>query len=210
MSILLLNLSATLLLGLATLFGFGPGSNGNGNGAQGAGGSGANGNGVGRNGPAATPCESCQATLPAAGPLTTAEQAGLLYMREEEKRARDVYNVFYTRYGLRVFNNIAAGEQAHMDAMLTLLTRYGLSDPAAAAPGVFNNDDLQALYDDLIDQGNASLTAALQAAVLIEETDIADLQDGLALTSHADLRAVYNNLLRASQNHLRAFSRQLP
>ena len=131
-------------------------------------------------------------------------------MREEEKLARDVYNAFYDRYGLRVFSNIAASEQAHMDAVLTLLNRYGLADPAAAAPGVFNNDDLQALYDDLIDQGNASLTAALQAAVLIEETDIADLQDGLALTSHADLRAVYNNLLRASQNHLRAFSRQLP
>ena len=123
---------------------------------------------------------------------------------------RQVYNTFYDRYGLRVFSNIAASEQAHMDAVLTLLNRYGLADPAAAAPGVFNNDDLQALYDDLIDQGNASLTAALQAAVLIEETDIADLQDGLALTSHADLRAVYNNLLRASQNHLRAFSRQLP
>ncbi len=198
MSILLLNLSATLLLGLATLFGFGPGSNGNG------------GNGAGRNGPAATPCESCQATLPAAGPLTTAEQAGLLYMREEEKLARDVYNVFYTRYGLRVFNNIAAGEQAHMDAMLTLLTRYDLSDPAAAAPGVFNNAELQALYDDLIDQGSQSLSEALRAGVLIEETDIADLQDSLAQTTHADIRTVYTNLLRGSGNHLRAFSRQLP
>jgi len=208
MSILLLNLSATLLLGLATLFGFGPGSNGNG--GNGAGANGAGGSGAGRNGPAATPCESCQATLPAAGPLTTAEQAGLLYMREEEKLARDVYNVFYTRYGLRVFNNIAAGEQAHMDAVLTLLTRYDLSDPAAAAPGVFNNAELQALYDDLIDQGSQSLSEALRAGVLIEETDIADLQDSLAQTTHADIRTVYTNLLRGSGNHLRAFSRQLP
>ena len=208
MSILLLNLSATLLLGLATLFGFGPGSNGNG--GNGAGANGAGGSGAGRNGPAATPCESCQATLPAAGPLTTAEQAGLLYMREEEKLARDVYNVFYTRYGLRVFNNIAAGEQAHMDAVLTLLTRYDLSAPAAAAPGVFNNAELQALYDDLIDQGSQSLSEALRAGVLIEETDIADLQDSLAQTTHADIRTVYTNLLRGSGNHLRAFSRQLP
>ena len=204
---LVLNVTATLLFGLTALLGRGPG-NGSGSGSGSGYGSG-NGNG----GPSGTPCETCQATTPATTPttpLSATEQASLLYMREEEKLARDVYNAFYARYGLRVFSNIAASEQAHMDAVLTLLNRYGLADPAAAAPGVFNNDDLQALYDDLIDQGNASLTAALQAAVLIEETDIADLQDGLALTSHADLRAVYNNLLRASQNHLRAFSRQLP
>ncbi len=200
MMTLLLNVSATLLFALTALLGRGPG-NGFGNG---------NGSGNGNGGPSGTPCEACQSTTPATTPLSATEKESLLYMREEEKLARDVYNAFYDRYGLRVFSNIATSEQAHMDAVLTLLNRYGLADPAAAAPGVFNNDDLQALYDDLIDQGNASLTAALQAAVLIEETDIADLQDGLALTSHADLRAVYNNLLRASQNHLRAFSRQLP
>ena len=200
MMTLLLNVSATLLFALTALLGRGPG-NGFGNG---------NGSGNGNGGPSGTPCEACQSTTPATTPLSATEKESLLYMREEEKLARDVYTAFYARYGLRVFSNIATSEQAHMDAVLTLLNRYGLADPAAAAPGVFNNDDLQALYDDLIDQGNASLTAALQAAVLIEETDIADLQDGLALTSHADLRAVYNNLLRASQNHLRAFSRQLP
>ena len=196
MTTLLLNVSATLLFALTALLGRGPG-NGNGNG---------NGNG----GPSGTPCAACQSTTPATTPLSATEKESLLYLREEEKLARDVYNAFYDRYGLRVFSNIAASEQAHMDAVLTLLNRYGLADPAAAAPGVFHNDDLQALYDDLIDQGSQSLTAALQAAVLIEQTDIADLQDGLALTSHADLRTVYTNLLRASQNHLRAFSRQLP
>ena len=196
MTTLLLNVSATLLFALTALLGRGPG-NGNGNG---------NGNG----GPSGTPCEACQSTTPATTPLSATDKESLLYLREEEKLARDIYNAFYDRYGLRVFSNITASEQAHMDAVLTLLNRYGLADPAAAAPGVFHNDDLQALYDDLIDQGSQSLTAALQAAVLIEQTDIADLQDGLALTSHADLRTVYTNLLRASQNHLRAFSRQLP
>ena len=196
MTTLLLNVSATLLFALTALLGRGPG-NGNGNG---------NGNG----GPSGTPCAACQSTTPATTPLSATEKESLLYLREEEKLARDVYNAFYDRYGLRVFSNIAASEQAHMNAVLTLLNRYGLADPAATAPGVFNNADLQALYDDLIAQGNQSLTEALRAGVLIEETDIADLQDGLALTSHADLRAVYANLLRASQNHLRAFSRQLP
>lgn len=202
MMTLVLNVTATLLFGLTALLGRGPG--------PGSGSGSGNGNGSGNGGPSGTPCAACQVTTPATTPLSATEKESLLYMREEEKLARDVYNAFYTRYGLRVFSNITTSEQAHMDAVLTLLNRYGLADPAAAAPGVFNNDDLQALYDDLIDQGNASLTAALQAAALIEETDIADLQDGLGLINHADLRAVYNNLLRASQNHLRAFSRQLP
>ena len=194
MMTLLLNVSATLLFALTALLGRGPGpGSGNGNG-----------------GPSGTPCAACQVADPAATSLSATEKESLLYMREEEKLARDVYNAFYDRYGLRVFSNIAASEQAHMNAVLTLLNRYGLADPAATTPGVFNNADLQALYDDLIAQGNQSLTEALRAGVLIEETDIADLQDGLALTTHADLRAVYNNLLRASQNHLRAFSRQLP
>jgi hypothetical protein len=204
MMTLLLNVSATLLFALTALLGRGPGpgpGSGNGNG---------NGSGNGNGGPSGTPCAACQVTDPAATPLSATEKESLLYMREEEKLARDVYNAFYDRYGLRVFSNIAASEQAHMDAVLTLLNRYSLADPAPAAAGVFHNDDLQALYDDLIDQGNQSLTAALQAAVLIEQTDIADLQDSLALITHADLRAVYSNLLRASQNHLRAFSRQLP
>ena len=194
MMTLLLNVSATLLFALTALLGRGPGpGSGNGNG-----------------GPSGTPCAACQVADPAATSLSATEKESLLYMREEEKLARDVYNAFYDRYGLRVFSNIAASEQAHMNAVLTLLNRYGLADPAATTPGVFNNADLQALYDDLIAQGNQSLTEALRAGVLIEETDIADLQDGLALTTHADLRAVYANLLRASQNHLRAFSRQLP
>ena len=200
MMTLLLNVSATLLFALTALLGRGPGS-GNGNG---------NGSGNGNGGPSGTPCAACQVADPAATSLSATEKESLLYMREEEKLARDVYNAFYDRYGLRVFSNIAASEQAHMNAVLTLLNRYGLADPAATTPGVFNNADLQALYDDLIAQGNQSLTEALRAGVLIEETDIADLQDGLALTTHADLRAVYANLLRASQNHLRAFSRQLP
>ena len=158
------------------------------------------------------PCADCAAAaeVSAAVPLSAAEKADLLYMREEEKLARDVYTAFYARYSLRVFSNIAASEQAHMDAIGRLLTRYGLADPTAGkAPGVFTNPDLQALYNDLIARGNQSLAEALRVGVLIEETDIADLQASLAHTTRADLRLVYTNLLRGSRNHLAAFTRQL-
>ena len=46
--------------------------------------------------------------------------------------------------------------------------------------------------------------------MMLQVTGLTKIFGGLRAVDHADLRAVYNNLLRASQNHLRAFSRQLP
>ncbi|MDP2030099.1 MAG: DUF2202 domain-containing protein [Thiobacillus sp.] len=48
----------------------------------------------------------------------------LLFMREEEKLARDVYLTLYETWGLAVFSNIASSEQSHMDALLKLLRTY--------------------------------------------------------------------------------------
>ena len=39
--------------------------------------------------------------------LSPAEQEGLLFMREEEKLARDVYITLYEKWNLRIFNNIS-------------------------------------------------------------------------------------------------------
>lgn len=146
------------------------------------------------------------AAVPAA--ISPTESASLQYMREEEKLAHDVYVTLYAKWGLRMFNNISAAEQRHTDAIVTLLNRYGIDDPAAGNPvGVFTNPDLQALYDKLIAQGSVSAAEALKVGVLIEQTDIQDLKTHIAETTKADILRVYNNLLAGSQNHLRAFSR---
>lgn len=39
----------------------------------------------------------------------------LLYMREEEKLARDVYITLYEKWGIPVFNNISNRESDHND-----------------------------------------------------------------------------------------------
>ena len=54
-------------------------------------------------------------------PLTAADAAGLQYMREEEKLARDVYTLLGDRYDVRVFDNIARAESRHMAAIKRLL-----------------------------------------------------------------------------------------
>ena len=138
--------------------------------------------------------------------LSDAEVEGLLYMREEEKLARDVYQALYEKWGMRIFQNIAQSEQSHMDAVKTLIDHYGLEDPAAGkAAGIFADPMLQALYDQLVAEGNQSLADALQVGAAIEEIDILDLEERIAQTDKADIQRVYGNLVRGSQNHLRAF-----
>ncbi len=138
--------------------------------------------------------------------LTNDEKDRLTYMREEEKVARDVYIFLYDQGGSRIFENISASEQAHMDAIKTLLVRYGLPDPAESnGIGVFTNGDLQNLYSVLTAQGCVSIIEALEVGVSIEETDIDDLNAALLLTNHKDIKNVYNNLLQGSKNHLKAF-----
>lgn len=140
--------------------------------------------------------------------LNQSEADGILYMREEEKLARDVYWAFRDRYGLAVFENIAEAEETHMSSVKVLIDKYELEDPILEA-GKFANSDLQALYDDLVEQGNSSVEEALRVGAVIEETDIQDLLDRLAETDNEDIKMVYGSLMRGSRNHLRAFVNNL-
>ena len=142
--------------------------------------------------------------------LTNEEAAAILFMREEEKMARDLYNAFADQWGWPIFSNIAVSEQRHFDSVGMLIDRYGLDDPAAGnAPGVFTDPTIQALYDDLLAQGSESLTAALQVGVTVEETDIADLDKRLAEVTQFDVKRVFTMLRRGSTHHLAAFNAQL-
>ena len=143
-------------------------------------------------------------------PLDNTERAALQFMREEEKLARDVYLTLYSLWRLPVFSNIAASEQRHTDAVQGLLQTYGIPDPVTNdRVGVFTNPELSSLYADLIARGRKSAHDALQVGALIEETDIADLQNAISKTSQGDISRVYNNLMQASHRHLRAFTGQL-
>jgi hypothetical protein len=121
--------------------------------------------------------------------LSQTEADSLNFMREEEKLARDVYLVMFTYWSSKTFTNIAESEQTHMDAIKTLLDKYGLLDPADPEIGVFNDTELQQLYDALVVKGETSKLDALMVGALIEEVDI-DLKSG-------------------SENHLRAFVFQI-
>lgn len=144
-------------------------------------------------------------TLQTATILSEAEETTLLWMREEEKVARDVYLNLYIIWKKIVFANIAESEQAHMDALLKKIEQFGLIDPVLPEVGRFSNPELQALYDQLMAQGKLSYLDALLVGATIEDMDIRDISNAIAETGNLALKTTYESLLEGSKNHLRAF-----
>ena len=134
------------------------------------------------------------------------EIEAMIYMVEEEKVARDVYNALYAEWSIPAFNTIAGAEQRHMDAIIALLDKYGLDNPVAGlVPGAFANPEMQDLYDDLIAAGMVDEVGALFVGATIEDLDIFDLLHELELVDNEDITVVFQNLLKGSENHLRSF-----
>ncbi len=142
--------------------------------------------------------------------ISEIEKEALLKMREEEKLAHDVYRVLYERWGHRIFDNISHAEQRHMDTVKILLTKYGIADPVIDDNiGVFTNPELLKLYNQLIEKGNRSLSDALYVGATIEDVDIFDIQNYQLKVDNMDILFVFGNLKKGSENHMRAFVRQL-
>ncbi len=137
--------------------------------------------------------------------LSSEESASLQLMREEEKLAYDVYCHMYDLYKDRPFSNISSAEQRHINSVLELMGNYKVEDKGNPKPGKFNNPKLQALYDGLIELGESSREMAFVVGVIIEEVDIADLDESLKSTDNEDLTRVFKNLLDGSYRHLNAF-----
>ncbi len=142
--------------------------------------------------------------------LDADEIADLLYMREEEKLARDVYRTLYDLWALPVFDNISESEQVHTTSVEDMLEKYDVPDPVADdSTGVFVNQDLANLYQALITEGGMSSLQALYVGAAIEELDMLDLQHAIDTTDNDDIRQLYENLMSGSRNHLRAFVGQI-
>jgi hypothetical protein len=142
--------------------------------------------------------------------LSSIEIEYLTFMREEEKLARDVYLTMFDLWGLPIFENIAASEQSHTDAVANMLDKYKLPDPVVDdRTGVFVNQVLIDLYADLLARGDDSSMEALHVGALIEEVDMLDLQHAIDATDNEDIRELYETLLSGSRNHLRAFVGQI-
>ncbi|MEZ5021867.1 MAG: DUF2202 domain-containing protein [Chitinophagales bacterium] len=144
--------------------------------------------------------------------LTKTEKKELRYLMQEEKLARDVYLTLNEKWDRPVFQNITGAEVHHLDMVKQMAIDNNISLPKSIindVRGEFDDEKLQALYSELIAQGNLSLVDALKAGAKIEELDISDLKHSLANTKNESLTSLYSKLIGASERHLRAFTNNL-
>jgi hypothetical protein len=136
--------------------------------------------------------------------LTDADEVALLFMLEEEKLARDTYAYLYNLWSIKQFANIKKSEQTHMNAIEDLLVKYNLAY-AILPDGVFNNKDLQDLYNQFVINGAIDKVNAFKIGATIEDLDIVDLQTLINNTKTTSIISVFKNLQCGSRNHLRSF-----
>lgn len=156
----------------------------------------------------ATETSSVETVIADDSGLTDIETDDLKYMREEEKLARDVYLTLDQSWGkqTQVFAKIALSEETHTSTVDYLLDKFGVEDPVVNDTiGVFTNEELQALYNELVAKGKTSFTNALYVGALIEEKDMRDILAAINQTDERPIIIAYSNLLDGSKSHLRAF-----
>jgi len=143
--------------------------------------------------------------------LTPQEKKDLLFMYEEEKLAKDVYQTLGKMYpNMRIFSNITRAEVMHNRAVANVLKHYNVELPSRIEEvGKFKNEELQKLYNELVAKGKKSLKDALEVGVMIEVIDIKDLDEKIANAKSPDVIALFKFLRDGSYNHYNAFNRVL-
>lgn len=142
--------------------------------------------------------------------LSVDELNSLAFLREEEKLAMDVYITLYNKWGVKIFDNISKSENTHMSLVLSLLTKYDLPDPVGSnTVGIFKNTNLQALYNQLVLEGNKSPLNAYIVGATIEDLDLFDLKTALLKIDNQDIRYVFDMLAKGSRNHMRSFYKNI-
>ena len=134
----------------------------------------------------------------------------LVALYEEEILAHDLYVAFGKKYpDVMPFKNIPRSELRHREAMAGVLKDNKIPVPEKSGNGTFASDGLADLYKKLSAQGEKSVVDALMAGALVEESDIADLRKMQKESTSATDKTVFANLETASNNHLRAFVRNV-
>jgi hypothetical protein len=167
--------------------------------------------------------------------LDAVESSHLTFMREEEKLARDVYLTLASLYPNQdVFDTIAStSEQTHTDTIRDKLAQFRVPDPNPSTNdlpgsiGVFLGEEwgpyFTEKFEALTSQGRSGELAALYVGAFIEELDMNDIAVcpqvmidagypnpcGLQYTNELALTNAYSFLIDGSENHLRAFVRQI-
>lgn len=153
-----------------------------------------------------TPACECINSRYASEALSAEEVAAILFAREEAKMARDISTLLSERWGTQIFRNLYANSQNNFEMLGCLIDKYRLHDPAFATPGVFNNEILQSMYNNLSAQGLNSHSDALRVSALVQEFGLYDLTNRGKQADNADIRVVFGSVMLDTRNNLREIS----
>ena len=133
-------------------------------------------------------------TAPLPVPVIEAMNAALA----DERKARATYEAILERFGdVRPFSNIVHAERRHIDALLPLYARYGVTVP----------DDTTVLPEEVFTEDMLGL-CQIGVAAEIENVRLYDEELLPAVADYPDIAAVMQRLRDASyDNHLPAFQR---
>ena len=136
----------------------------------------------------------------------------LIKMNEEEKMSYDLYSEFYQRWQLDVFDNVRESEFIHVQRIQELMDKYNITYSGSNTnieKGKYSDKELQKLYDDYTVKGCISDICALNTAALMEEHDVIDLRERIKNQSDEYVIKVFTQLEKATENHLKAFVKNL-
>jgi hypothetical protein len=167
------------------------------------------------------------------GVLDYNERIHLIFMREEEKLARDVYTKLGSMYPDSViFGNIDDSEQRHTTAVKAIIEKYGYKDPNTNDNiGVYTGEDygwyFTEKYNLLVERASISELEALYVGAFIEELDMMDINQcpkviveadngisevtkcGKIATDNSDIVRLYDSLLDGSDSHLEGYVKNI-
>jgi hypothetical protein len=156
----------------------------------------------------------CKGAVPAidkktVGKLVAADREMLTTQMHDEHLAHDLYVSFFDKWELRPFSNISQAETHHLAMVNALADAFELEKPDGTKTGVFADAKVQKLYNRLHKQGQATVEGALKASAYVEEMDLTQIRLVIKTTENPHIKSTFEMLNMASQNHLRAFVRNL-
>lgn len=125
----------------------------------------------------------------------------LRFAVEDEYLARDEYAAIMNTYGaIRPFTNIKAAEDQHLGWLQEIFAARNTAFPSDVIAGRIG------VPGNLTDAFSAGVTAEIDNIAMYASFLASPL---LARPENADVRSVFERLMKASENHLRSFRTQL-
>ena len=140
--------------------------------------------------------------------MRAADPSDLLRLYEEEILAHDLYAALGKIHPkVMPLRNIPSSEMRHREAIAAILKADGIALPKPKKGQRFVSPGLDETYEKWLAEGRKSEADACRVGVRLEDHDIADLRKARA--DFPQHKEVLGQLEAASNNHLRAFHRNL-